>query len=188
VTGAAFLPSLRPAVFVDRDGVVNRPLVHNSRPYSPRDPAEFEVLPGVPDACAALRRAGYFVVVVTNQPDVSRGLLTKAQLDEMHDRLREQVDVDDIRVCPHDDGDHCHCRKPAPGLLVDAARTHGLNLDRSFMVGDRWRDVEAGRRAGCLTVLVDYGWDEPAGAPPDATVHDLYEAVQFIFSTVERSA
>jgi D-glycero-D-manno-heptose 1,7-bisphosphate phosphatase len=120
------------------------------------------------------------VVVVTNQPDVARGLLPPGELAAMHAVLRSLVPVDDIRVCPHDDDDGCACRKPAPGMLHSAARDHGIDLDASVMVGDRWRDIQAGQRAGCRTVLVDHAWREQLPDAPDAVVADLADAVGWI--------
>lgn len=173
---------LRPAVFLDRDGVLSRALVVDGQPRTPTRAADLDVLPGVADACCRLRAAGYFLVVVTNQPDVARGLLPSDELVAMHAKLATHVPVDDIWVCPHDDADECSCRKPAPGMLVGAARRHGLDLDASVMVGDRWRDIEAGRRAGCRTVLVDHRWRERPAYGPDAVATDLSTAVDWILA------
>jgi D-glycero-D-manno-heptose 1,7-bisphosphate phosphatase len=172
----------RAAVFLDRDGVINRPRAVNGRPFPPTSLADLEILPGVTDACADLRDAGLLLIVVTNQPDVARGSLAPALLDAMHAELRRQVTLDDIRSCGHDDGDDCACRKPKPGMLLAAAQDHGIDLSRSFMVGDRWRDIEAGRRAGCKTVLIDRGWAERPADRPDAVVRDLPSAVWWILS------
>ena len=172
----------RRAVFLDRDGVLNRALVQNERPYPPRHAAELELLPGVVDACAALRDAGFLLVVVTNQPDIARGEQTREAVDELNRALRAAVAVDDLVVCPHDDADACTCRKPLPGMLVDAAARWGVELAESYMVGDRWRDVEAGRRAGCRTVFINRGYREPAPERPDATVRDLPEAAELILA------
>jgi D-glycero-D-manno-heptose 1,7-bisphosphate phosphatase len=172
------------AAFLDRDGVLNRPLVRAGRPYPPRKLEELEILPGAVEACARLRRASLTLIVVTNQPDIARGSTTLAEVQAINAALRERLDVDDVRVCPHDDSDHCGCRKPAPGLLLDAARDHHIDLSRSFMVGDRWRDIEAGRRAGCRTILIEYGWNERRAEDPDTTVTDLAEAAEWICQTV----
>jgi D-glycero-D-manno-heptose 1,7-bisphosphate phosphatase len=170
------------AVFLDRDGVINRARVVNGRPFPPRSLADLDILPGVPEACADLREAGFLLIVVTNQPDVARGSLAPALLDAMHAEVRRQVSLDDIRSCRHDDAHDCTCRKPKPGLLVAAAHDHDIDLARSFMVGDRWRDIEAGRRAGCKTVLVDHGWAERPADRPDAVVRDLPSAAWWILS------
>jgi D-glycero-D-manno-heptose 1,7-bisphosphate phosphatase len=168
------------AVFLDRDGVLNKAVVRDGRPYPPSSLAELELLPGVEAALHRLRAEGCRLVVVTNQPDVARGAQSQKTVELMHAWLRERLPLDDIRVCYHDDRDDCSCRKPRPGLLLDAARDHHIDLTRSFMVGDRWRDVEAGRRAGCRTVLVDCCYDEPLPNPPDARVASLSQAVDWI--------
>jgi D-glycero-D-manno-heptose 1,7-bisphosphate phosphatase len=173
----------RRAVFLDRDGVLIAAPVRNGLPYSPREPDEVDVLPGVAEACAALREVGFVLVVVTNQPDVARGSQTLAGVEQINERLREQVLVDEIVVCPHDDADECACRKPRPGMLIEAARRRKLDLARSFMVGDRWRDIAAGRSAGCTVVFVERGYAEPLPEPDaDANVPDLPVAVEWILS------
>lgn len=138
------------------------------------------MLPGVPEAVDRLRAAGFLTIVVTNQPDLTTGKQTLAVLTAMHEFLRRSVALDDIRVCAHTDAEACDCRKPKPGMLVSAAREHDINLTRSYMVGDRWRDVAAGQAAGCITVFVDYGYDEPRPANPDATVASLPQATDWI--------
>ena len=172
------IDAVRPAVFLDRDGVINRAIVRNNKPFSPMSVDEVEVLPGVPQALARLRAAGYALVVVTNQPDVARGRQTKAGVDAIHEHLATLVDIDEFRVCFHDDSNGCVCRKPKPGLLTAAP---AYALARSILVGDRWRDIEAGRRAGCRAlVFVDYGYDEPAPVDADTRVQSLAEAADWI--------
>jgi D-glycero-D-manno-heptose 1,7-bisphosphate phosphatase len=171
----------RRAVFLDRDGVINRATIRDGRPHPPATVDEFELLPGVPEALRRLKAEEYLLIVVTNQPDVARGLVRRETVDAIHARLAAALPVDDIRCCDHDDGDGCSCRKPRPGMLLDAAAAHGVDLGASVMVGDRWRDVEAGRRAGCATVLVDYAYAEP-GAAPDAVVGSLLEAADWILA------
>ena len=174
----------RRAVFLDRDGVINRAIVRDGKPYSPDTFEDLEVLAGVPDALARLRLAGFRLVVVTNQPDVARGRQQRAVIDAMHARLAAELPIDDFRVCYHDDADGCACRKPKPGLLEPAAREGGLSLPASFMVGDRWRDVDAGRRAGCTTIFIDYGYAERRPDDPDVIVRSLPEAADWILSCV----
>lgn len=174
--------AVRRAIFLDRDGVINRPLVREHRPFAPRSLDELELLPGVPEALLRLHNAGFRLVVVTNQPDVARGTLTREAVDRMHAHLAASLPIDDFRVCVHDDADQCHCRKPKTGMIDDAAREGGISLKSSYMVGDRWRDVEAGRRAGCTTIFVDYGYDERRPERPDATVKSLAEAADWILS------
>ena len=152
---------IRPAVFLDRDGVLNAAVVRNGKPYPPDSAAELEILPGVAAALERLRAAGYALVVVTNQPDIARGKQTQVELDAIHATLRAQLPaLDAIYACCHDDGEHCDCRKPRPGMLTRAAAELGLDLTRSFMVGDRWRDTEAGVAAGCRAIFIDRDYAE----------------------------
>jgi D-glycero-D-manno-heptose 1,7-bisphosphate phosphatase len=169
------------AVFLDRDGVINRALVRDGRPYPPSTLAELEILPDVPAALASLKRAGFRLIVVTNQPDVARGTQRREIVDAMHTHLAAVLPLDEFRVCDHD-GDACGCRKPKPGMLIDAAREHGIALERSYLVGDRWRDIEAGRRAGCSTIFIDRGYDERRPDRSDAIVASLEEAADWILA------
>lgn len=173
---------MRSAVFLDRDGVLNRAIVRDRKPYPPSGLAELELLPGVVEACSVLRRAGFLLIVVTNQPDVARGMQRREVVEAINDVLRVQIPVHDIRVCYHDDADGCTCRKPQPGLLLQAARDWGINLVSSFMVGDRWKDMEAGRGAGCRTIFIDYGYAEEQQSTPDCRMRSLREAVDWILN------
>ena len=167
---------------MDRDGVLNRAIVVQGRPHPPATLAEFEVLPGVVEACAELRRAGFLLIVVTNQPDVARGTQRREVVEAINDALLAVVPIDDIRVCYHDDQDQCVCRKPLPGLLVQAAREWQIDLSASYMVGDRWKDIESGRKAGCKTILIDCEYREPMLSAPDHQVRSLAEAPDWILS------
>lgn len=168
------------AVFLDRDGVINRAVVRDGRPHPPASAAELEVLPGVPEALARLRRAGYQLVVVTNQPDIARGTTTIAAVEAIHASMRAALNLDDIRVCRHDDADGCDCRKPKPGLLL---RPPTYDMAASVMIGDRWRDIEAGRAAGCgVTILVDHGYDEVVPHEPTVRVGSLAEAADWLLA------
>jgi D-glycero-D-manno-heptose 1,7-bisphosphate phosphatase len=169
-------------VFLDRDGVIMRAVVRNGKPYAAARLSEVEVLPGVPDALARLKEAGFELIVVTNQPEIARGTISRQAVDSIHTRLLETLPLDQVLTCVHDDGDECGCRKPAPGMLLDAARDRDIDLARSFMVGDRWRDVEAGMRAGCRTVWIDSGYDERQPVGHDVKVASLAEAADWICS------
>jgi D-glycero-D-manno-heptose 1,7-bisphosphate phosphatase len=171
---------MRRAVFLDRDGVLNRALERDGRPYPPARVEDVEILPGVVEALAMLRGAGFLLLVVTNQPDVARGTLAAAVVEAIHRRMQADLGLDAIYACLHDDADRCDCRKPLPGMLQAAAREWDVDLSRSYMVGDRWRDVEAGRRAGCTTILVDYGYREKLESEPDRRVASLREAASWI--------
>jgi len=170
------------AVFLDRDGVITRALVRDGKPYAPLSRSDVAIVPGVPDALDRLRRAGLLLILVTNQPDVARGRASRAEVEAIHAGLRATLPLDDIHVCYHDDADECACRKPAPGMLYAAAVVHQIALSRSYLVGDRWRDIAAGRRAGCTTILVDGGHDEPVDVEPDARVPDLSRAAAWILA------
>ena len=171
---------MRPAVFLDRDGVLNRSLVSDGRPYAPVRLDEFELLPGVAAALLSLREAGFLNIVVTNQPDLATGKQSHRVLDAMHQRLRTEIAVDAIYVCPHTDADGCDCRKPQPGMLVMAAAELRIDLTESWMVGDRWRDIGAGQAAGCQCCFVDHKYDESRPQLPYFTVFSLSEAVDVI--------
>jgi D-glycero-D-manno-heptose 1,7-bisphosphate phosphatase len=173
------------AVFLDRDGVLNRTNVVDGVPKPPRTIDDFALLPGVEEACAALRGYGFLLIVVTNQPDIARGAQTVDVVERMHGELRRRLPVDDIYMCPHDDHHNCACRKPKPGMLVEAAAVHGIDLARSIMVGDRDKDVEAGRAAGCRTVFVDGGYGKRPVPEANLTVRSLREAVPWIISQVK---
>ncbi len=166
------------ALLLDRDGVLNRAIVRNGKPYPPASVEEVEILPGVRDALGRARSAGYLNIVISNQPDVARGTQTRAVVDAIHEKLKQALPLDDVFVCYHDDADNCACRKPSPGLILEAASKYGLDLSACYVIGDRWRDIDAGRAAGCRTILIDYGYAErPPSRPPDMRSGSLSEAV-----------
>ncbi len=175
----------RRAVFLDRDGVLNHVIVCNGRPYPPTAVHGVEMMAGVPEACAQLRRHRFVLVVVTNQPEVARGRLTRQSVEEINDFLRSRILLDDFRVCYHDDVDGCDCRKPKPGMFLSAARDWNIDLSRSFLVGDRWRDIEAGRRAGCRTILINHNYSEPKPPHCDFETDSLARAAEWILARGE---
>jgi len=174
----------RRAAFLDRDGVLNRAIVKDGTPHPPVTLAELEIAADAPGALRALKAAGLLLVGVTNQPDVARGTQRREVVDAINAALLAALPLDDLLVCYHDDGDGCACRKPRPGLLIQAAARHGIDLPSSFMIGDRWRDVEAGHAAGCVAVLIDHGYSESRarGCSPDRTVGSLSEAAAWVLS------
>jgi D-glycero-D-manno-heptose 1,7-bisphosphate phosphatase len=172
------------AVFLDRDGVIDRAVVRDGKPYPPSSMEELEILPGVGDALASLRDNGFKLIVVTNQPDVARGTQSREVVEAMHKWLCEQLPLDAIYACYHDNSDQCNCRKPAPGLLLHASDEYDIDLTASFMVGDRWRDIEAGKRAGCKTLFIDYGYDEQLSSEPDVVISSLMDAANWILRFV----
>lgn len=183
----------RRAIFLDRDGVLNASVVRGGKPYPPASAAEVELLPGVPQALARLKAAGYLLIVVSNQPDVARGTTTRQAVEAINAALEEAINaassgqgggslIDQFRMCYHDSPDNCHCRKPKPGMLTDAAREFDLDLAACVMVGDRWRDVEAGQAAGCATAFIDYGYDEKRPEGCDIRAASLAEAADILLA------
>jgi D-glycero-D-manno-heptose 1,7-bisphosphate phosphatase len=175
---------MRRAVFLDRDGEVNRAFLREGKPYPPATLSDLRVLPGVREACRNLREAGFALILVTNQPDIARGTVPADRVEEINVRLQRYLQLDDIRVCPHDDEAQCACRKPQPGLLIQAAETWNIDLPASYVVGDRWRDVEAGHRAGCRAIFVDHGYREQQPDAPFLRVRSLAEAANWILRTL----
>ena len=171
---------MRRAVFLDRDGVINRPIVRDGKPYPPASIAELEILPGVDEALRKLHDANYLLVVVTNQPDVARGTAKREDVELINAFLSSHLTIDDFKTCYHDSLDKCTCRKPLPGALFEAAQEHNIDLSKSFMVGDRWRDIEAGASAGCKTFFINYLYAEQIPDTPDFIVTSLLEAKNII--------
>ncbi len=172
---------MRRAVFLDRDGVINRGVMKAGRPFAPSHLDEFEILPGVPEALADLRAGGFLVIVTTNQPDVSRGAVPQEQVEAIHAFMRERMAIDEVRVCYHDDSHRCACRKPMPGMIFAASVAHEIQVGASFMVGDRWRDIGAGKNAGCATILVN-AFPERTRIEPDIELSDLPAAARWILA------
>ena len=177
---------LRPAVFLDRDGTLNRQVIRDGVPYPPQTVGEFELFPGVTEACAQLAAAGYVLVLATNQPDVGRGTQSQAVVEAMHAKLRQLVPaIAHIEVCyaPGRPGDPPDPRrKPEPGMLLESSLLLGLDLGRSWMIGDRWRDIDCGQRAGVRTVFIDFGYAEKLHTAPDFTVSSFAEAARIILA------
>ena len=171
---------MKQAVFLERDGVINRAIVRDGKPYPPKDIDSLEILPGVLKALNTLHKRGFLLIVVTNQPDVARGVTSKFLVEEIHSYLSDSLPIDEFRTCYHDDNDHCACRKPLPGLLLEAAKEHQIDLKNSYMVGDRWRDIEAGKNAGCMTIFLDYNYNEKQPESVDVRTRSLGSAVQAI--------
>jgi len=171
---------MKRAVFLDRDGVLIRAIVRDGKPYPPRDLEELEILSGVAESLDRLHRSGFLVIVVTNQPDVVRGIQTREMVEKINAAIDTKLLIDEFVVCYHDSADHCFCRKPNPGSLLRSAEKFGLNLNDCFMVGDRDSDIKAGISAGCKTILIDYHYLETKNAKPDYCASGLIEAVDWI--------
>lgn len=169
------------AVFFDRDGVINEVILRDGQPVSPRRLEDFVFKDGIRDVVHQLKSAGYKVIVISNQPDLARGHITQEILDRMSQKMREEISIDDIFICPHDDHHQCSCRKPNPGMILQAAEKWGLDLKTSYFVGDTWKDMEAGKTAGCQTILVDAIYNREVHS--DFRVKSLAEATSIILNT-----
>ena len=164
----------RPAVFLDRDGILNRALVRDGKPYTPARLEDVEILPGALPSLQRLADHGYILIGITNQPDVARGIQSRQVVEAINAFIQSHLPVREIFVCYHDDADGCNCRKPQPGLILQAAKKYGLDLSSSWMVGDRWKDIAAGRSLGLQTVFIDYHYHEPfQGTPAHHTIADM---------------
>lgn len=174
----------RRAVFLDRDGVLNRPVIQGGRPYPPPRVDDFELYDDVPAGLDRLASAGFLLIVVTNQPDVRRGRQKREMVEVIHEKMRLLLpQICRIETCWHGGSewdDPCVCRKPKPGMIQRAADALNIDLPESFMIGDRWRDVDCGAAAGCRTVFIDRGYSESLRRAPDWTVRTFAQAVEVI--------
>jgi D-glycero-D-manno-heptose 1,7-bisphosphate phosphatase len=169
------------AVFLDRDGVINRSVVRDGKPYPPACAADVELLPGVEDAFAQLADHGYILIGITNQPDVARGSQSKEEVEKINALIISKLPLAEILVCYHDDKDNCDCRKPKPGLIFRAAEQYQVDLSRSWMVGDRWKDIAAGVAAGLQTIFMDYQYNEVYKGPqPTHTIIAMMDVAKII--------
>ncbi|MEQ9111069.1 MAG: HAD family hydrolase [Rhodospirillaceae bacterium] len=148
---------------MDRDGVVVRSEIRDNKPYAVRKLKDFRLLPGATKSIIQLKSLGFLIVVVTNQPDIENGLVPAAMVEEMHQKLRQKLAIDDIKLCPHNSHAFCSCRKPEPGMLLEAAGDHEIDISNSYMIGDRLSDVQAGLRAGCHCIFIDRRYAETKG-------------------------
>lgn len=176
------------AVFLDRDGVITANIERSGRPVAPTTLAEFQILPDADENIRRLKAAGFVVIVATNQPDVSTGLTRRETVDAMHAEMFRRLAIDDIKVCFHTDAANCTCRKPKPGMLLEAASERGIDTAASFMVGDRWRDIGAGQAAGCATIFIDYGYKQDGLCDPDKTVGTFSDATDYILAQLAAAA
>ena len=174
----------RRAVFLDRDGVINRVVVRNGKPHPPSSPKDFELYDDVIDECARLKAASFLLVVITNQPDVGRGVQSREMVEAMHLKLQSALpSLDRIEICYHGGeryGQPCDCRKPRPGLILRAATELNIDLKESYVIGDRWRDIDCARAAGCRAIFIDRGYKENLRQTPDVTVANFKEAVNAV--------
>ena len=171
---------MKSAVFLDRDGVVNLAYTRSGKPYPPKDLSQLVILPDVKESVKKLTKYGFVIVVVTNQPDISNGNSNFEIVNELHKEISSLTGIENFYVCPHIDSDNCKCRKPKPGLLLKAAEDLNLDVKKSYMVGDRWRDVGAGQSAGCKNFFIDYNYSEKRPVEPFVTVSSLLQATEII--------
>jgi D-glycero-D-manno-heptose 1,7-bisphosphate phosphatase len=175
----------RRAVFLDRDGVLNRTMIRNGRPFPPERAEDFELYDDVADGCARLKAANFLLVVITNQPDVGRGTQTREAVEAMHSKLRAVIpSIDRIETCYHAGeryGERCDCRKPRPGMILRAASELKIDLGASYVIGDRWRDIDCARAAGCRAIFIERGYQESLREPPDFTAANFNDAVNAVF-------
>ena len=171
---------MKKAIFLDRDGVINKTIIEDGLPSSPNSIDELEILPGVKESILRLKKLNFICIVVTNQPDVPRGKINKNTVIKMNNFLKKEIKLDDIFVCYHDDKDNCNCRKPKPGLLIYASKKWNVDFKKSFMIGDRWRDIQAGEKVGCKTIYLDYNYKDIKPKKPDFVTDKLLNAVYLI--------
>jgi D-glycero-D-manno-heptose 1,7-bisphosphate phosphatase len=172
--------NLKTGIFLDRDGVIIKAIIRDRLPYSPRGTDDFAALEGVKEALSILYESNIVPVVITNQPDVSRGIITRELVEWQHSKLYEKFGIEHFYICYHDDSESCECRKPKIGLITEASQKLDIDLKGSFLVGDRWRDIQAGQQAGCSCFFIDYQYAEKQPEPPFQKVNSLLEAVRII--------
>ncbi len=149
------------AFFFDRDGILNKSIIKNHKPYSPRFPGELNLNRGLLSFIKKLKKRGFLIIVVSNQPDIKNGKLSSYSLNLMNSIIKKFFLVDEIYICTHGKNDNCECRKPKPGMLIEASKKWNIELSRSYLVGDRCKDIEAGKSMNCTTIFIDYNYDEP---------------------------
>lgn len=160
---------MKKAIFLDRDGIINRAEIHERKPYPPLRIGDVFLIDGIKDLIKKWHEKGYLVVVVTNQPDVGNHSVSQNKVDKINNYLKSQVNFDDIFVCYHGQREECNCRKPKIGLFLQAKEKHNIDLEKSYMIGDRWKDIVAGKNAGCTTIFIDYNYNEIKPQNPDYT-------------------
>ena len=177
------------AVYLDRDGVINEVIFRggdNSKPIAPWKIEEFKIVQGIKKPLEMLRKMGFHLFVVTNQPDIAKGMVKSSTVKKMNDIISNELPIDEIMVCSHIDSDNCNCRKPKPGMIISLAKKWGINLENSFLIGDNWKDIESGKAAGCRTILIDKLYNKTVTA--DYRVENLTMSVELVKSHVIRTA
>lgn len=175
---------MKRAIFLDRDGVINKAILKEGKPFSPRRFEEFELFDGIKEVLEKSKREDFLNIIITNQPDITRDLIRWKTLEKMHKFIKENLPIDDIFVCPHDDIDNCQCRKPRPGMLLEAAKKWNIDLKGSFLIGDQGKDIEAGKKAGCITILIDNLYNKEVES--DFRVNNLHSAIEIILNSKKK--
>lgn len=168
------------AVFFDRDGVLNSAIVKNGKPYSPSSLDEFHIESSAFEVINKLKNLGFLTFIVTNQPEIARGTIKLQVVETMNTLLEKSLGIDRSYICAHDSQDQCGCRKPKPGMLLQAAEEFDLNLSECFLVGDRWKDIESGNSVGCTSFYLDKDYNEPMPSLPYIKITQLAEILQHI--------
>jgi D-glycero-D-manno-heptose 1,7-bisphosphate phosphatase len=171
---------MKRAVFLDRDGVINEAVIREGKPYPPATLSDVKISENFEYVLQKLKAKGFVIVGITNQPDVARGLQTRAAVEEINQHLLKKLPIETILVCYHDEKDACSCRKPKPGLILDAAAFFDIDLANSYVVGDRWKDIEAGKNAGCKTIFINYAYLEQQPKGYDFSVRKPSEILDII--------
>lgn len=172
---------MKPAFFLDRDGVLNKLIIRNGKAQAPYTLDEFALYPGVEEALRIIKENNFLTIVVTNQPDVSRGWVTLESVELINSQIKKLLPIDDIKICFHENHHNCECRKPKPGMLLEAAKEWNIDLTASYMVGDRYGDMAAGKSAGCKAILIGEGDEQKNFPSPDYRAELLIDAVKLIF-------
>lgn len=175
---------MKKAVFLDRDGVINPVVLKNGKPYPPL-PNDYSIFGNAPEAISKLKNAGYLVFIFTNQPDVTKKIITEEELSRIHHTVSQKLSIDEIVVCTHVEEDQCQCRKPRIGMLLYLQNKWDIDLCQSIVVGDRWRDIEAGTSAGCKTILIGDGYNEKK-ITASGQVDNILEASNLILTWEKR--
>ena len=169
------------AVFLDRDGVLNKPNIINGKPYAPKKVKDFIIYSEAYEVLNNLKNNLYKIIVVTNQKDVGKGVTSMKVLNTMHNKLKSFLPIDDIKVCIC--VDECDCYKPNPGMILEAQKEWKIDIEKSYIIGDSWRDIGAGINAGCKTILIDRKYNMPMVYKPDYIVYSLKEAESKILNS-----
>ena len=168
------------AIFLDRDGIINKPIVRDNKPYPPQSLKELEFVEGIEDFLAKMKVFGYYLFIVTNQPDVARGTQKKEVIEEIHKYILDNLDIDKIYVCYHDNQDKCNCRKPKNGMILQAQKEFDLDLSQCWMIGDRSSDITCGEISGCRTIFYQYNYEESSFSIPDYIIENISQAKEII--------